>query len=138
MATQSATETNKNPFRDSPPPCGPATLSRPNSLSDFPAPPSSPPAAIAAEWQLISDGLADPALFTAVDWRTAERSGSLDKALSDKGVKALLEIFTAAQLTPSVGYNIGTGEVSFTIALPVLPPPLAKTPFRPLRAILAK
>ena len=138
MATQSATDANKIPFRDSPPPCGPATLSRPNSLSAFPAAPSSPPEAIAAEWQLISDGLADPALFPAVDWRKAENSGSLDKALSDKGVQALIAIFTAAHLTPdSVGYHPGTCAVSFTIALPVLPPPLRKDTLTPIGAILA-
>ncbi len=68
---------------------------------------------------LVEKGLSDPSLFPRVDIRSAMQLGTFVRVKASKQVADLVRIFTDSDLQPSVGFNVGTCEISLTIPLPV-------------------
>eukprot|EP00961_Rhodomonas_salina_P079749 1071838-Rhodomonas_salina.1 len=72
---------------------------------------------------LVEKGLCDQSLFPRVDIRSAMALGTFARVKASKQVADLVRIFADAELQASVGFNVGTCEISLTVPLPVSPRP---------------
>ncbi len=67
----------------------------------------------------ILKGLADPSLFPRTDLSSAESLGTMARVKASPAVRTLTNLFMDACLDHQLGYNAGSGRISFTIPLPV-------------------
>lgn len=67
---------------------------------------------------LVEKGLSDQSLFPRVDIRSAMALGTFARVKASKQVADLVRIFADAELETSVGFNVGTCEISLTVPLP--------------------
>lgn len=73
---------------------------------------------------LVEKGLSDQSLFPRVDIRSAMALGTFARVKASKQVADLVRIFADAELETSVGFNVGTCEISLTVPLPVCTRPV--------------
>eukprot|EP00288_Rhodomonas_lens_P002214 CAMPEP_0177732464 /NCGR_PEP_ID=MMETSP0484_2-20121128/23126_1 /TAXON_ID=354590 /ORGANISM="Rhodomonas lens, Strain RHODO" /LENGTH=206 /DNA_ID=CAMNT_0019245701 /DNA_START=27 /DNA_END=644 /DNA_ORIENTATION=+ len=67
---------------------------------------------------LVEKGLCDQSLFPRVDIRSAMALGTFARVKASKQVADLVRIFADAELQASIGFNVGTCEISLTVPLP--------------------
>lgn len=69
-------------------------------------------------YDLLVKGLSDASLFPKINWNVCASCNSYQRAMTLPPIREMTRLLEEARLKPRVGFNQGTGEISFLVALP--------------------